>query len=381
MKRLIQSIAIICFSGLVLVSCQSDKVSPQDKNSGNPSLSGAAGDEHPALDVVCQTTDTMFLVREDNGSLKVDKCFGFGGIPVACPPGQMNWGYMIGQEGYINDQNVVDFDFTMAPGWYMDLCRWKFGLENTIPFTLAGIPAIGTDWGNQIVNPTQNKVHLRIPVGNFPTPSFDIALNVTAVRLNLFGAVTPGSQTALWSRNRNWQSNTGNAQSDSQWLLHFTPVRCMDMPPAEPVCRTLAVGNPNLSGCTTLSPVNTGSLTGNLTYEWSNGATTATINVCPTATTTYSVTVSEDGRPAIVNDITVNVMNVACTHGNGNGNGNNQHKVNVCHVPPGNPNNTHEICIDWSGVPAHVEAYRPAGSNQGHNSGCQIGRCGSNPCL
>ena len=30
------------------------------------------------------------------------------------------------------------------------------------------------------------------------------------------------------------------------------------------------------------------------------------------------------------------------------------HKVLVCHVPPGNPDNTHEIVIDEHAVPAHL---------------------------
>jgi hypothetical protein len=30
------------------------------------------------------------------------------------------------------------------------------------------------------------------------------------------------------------------------------------------------------------------------------------------------------------------------------------HKVTICHYPPGNPENFHEITVDWSAVPTHV---------------------------
>lgn len=29
-------------------------------------------------------------------------------------------------------------------------------------------------------------------------------------------------------------------------------------------------------------------------------------------------------------------------------------KVTICHFPPGNPENAHQITVDWSAVPAHV---------------------------
>lgn len=30
------------------------------------------------------------------------------------------------------------------------------------------------------------------------------------------------------------------------------------------------------------------------------------------------------------------------------------HKVLICHIPPGNPDNRHEILVDFHAVPAHV---------------------------
>ena len=40
------------------------------------------------------------------------------------------------------------------------------------------------------------------------------------------------------------------------------------------------------------------------------------------------------------------------------------HKVLICHIPPGNPENAHEINVDYHAVPAHVA-----------NHGDTIGSC------
>jgi hypothetical protein len=78
---------------------------------------------------------------------------------------------------------------------------------------------------------------------------------------------------------------------------------------------------------------------GNFTYRWSNGATGATINVCPTATTSYTVTATDAAGCSATDQVTVNVTNATC--------GNKNDKVLVCH-------NGHEICISENAVPAHL---------------------------
>ena len=40
------------------------------------------------------------------------------------------------------------------------------------------------------------------------------------------------------------------------------------------------------------------------------------------------------------------------------------HKVLICHVPPGNPDNRQEILVDYHAVPAHVA-----------NHGDEVGAC------
>jgi hypothetical protein len=364
---------------LLVVSCSPEGVSPRNDGADNPpSLAGA--EDHPALDTLCQETDTIFLIREDDGSPVVNKCYGLGGIPIPCAPNQMKWGDLVMREGYFQGTNYVDCDFSMAPGWYCDFNTWLFGLQSHFSFDQNGIPIVDQDWGVSVVNPAQNKWQLRLQVRDLETPCFYVALRVNAVKLNLFGFPVNGSTTATWGRNNNWNTPSHAQFSGSPWLTRFCPDRCMDAPPppVDSSCVTVYTGSSNLSNCTTLTANSTG-LSGTLTYAWSTGATTQSISACPpSGATTYMVTISSNGNPVAINAITVNNVNAACGNGNNAG-----AKVWVCHVPPGNPGNAHDICISWNGVPAHVARFRSPGSNpnQGHDSGCEIGRCGSNPCL
>lgn len=105
--------------------------------------------------------------------------------------------------------------------------------------------------------------------------------------------------------------------------------------------------------CTTLQPAMSGPAP--YAFQWSNGASTAAITVCDTASSWYFVNVI-DGDTCLAGDsVFVNVVDVRC--------GNNNHKVLVCHIPPGSPANAHTICISENGVPAHLA------------HGCVLGSC------
>lgn len=90
------------------------------------------------------------------------------------------------------------------------------------------------------------------------------------------------------------------------------------------------------------------------TYSWSNGATGETINVCPTETTTYTVTVTDAAGDTDTAETTVVATNVSC--------GNKGDKVEICHVK-GN-GSSHTICVSPNAVQAHL------------NHGDSLGACG-----
>lgn len=380
MKFFQRSTVLLLAMAMMLFACSPDNIGPSEGRKGEPNLAGSASDPHPVLDTVCQKADTMFLVREDDGSPVINKCYGPAG-PRACFPSEIRpWGYLEMLEGYYGDSNYIDCNFTMAPGWFCNRNDWEFSIASNFQFDQNGIPLVTSDWASSNVIPNQNRWQLRISTTILPDPCYDVALRVGANKLNLFGAVVPGSYTVLWGKNRNWNVQGNPAQSISPWLQRFCPLRCREQAPipVDSSCVAFYSGISQLA-CTNIA-ANTTGLSGTLSYEWSTGATTSSISVCPTATTDYSVTISSNGAPVLINLITVNYVDAACGNGNGN---NGIHKVWVCHVPPGNPSNVQDICIDWSALPAHIERFRAPGSNpnQGHDSGCEIGRCGSNPCL
>jgi len=98
--------------------------------------------------------------------------------------------------------------------------------------------------------------------------------------------------------------------------------------------------------CATLSATVIGSSLGS-SFLWSTGDTTQSITVCPTATTAYTVSVDASGCFEDEDSVTVHVIDVTC--------GDSLDKVLICHVPPGNPDNTHTICISPNAVKAHLK--------------------------
>lgn len=130
---------------------------------------------------------------------------------------------------------------------------------------------------------------------------------------------------------------------------------------------TTIFGYPSPNNCTNLTASATGGADcAAYSYAWSNGAgNTATVNVCPTVTTDYTVTVTDANGCTSTDVVRVCVNNVVCGRAGVNP------KIAVCHVPPGNPSNAHTLCIAYPAVAAHL------------NHGDYLGICGSNtaPCL
>ncbi len=84
------------------------------------------------------------------------------------------------------------------------------------------------------------------------------------------------------------------------------------------------------------------------TYNWSGQDGGATdITVCPTSSTTYTMTATDANGCTASDDVTVCVIDVRCWAGNSN-----NQKVQVCHNF--GDNNPHTICVDASAVPAHL---------------------------
>ncbi len=103
-------------------------------------------------------------------------------------------------------------------------------------------------------------------------------------------------------------------------------------------------------------------------YEWSNGFSGTSQEVCPSESTEYSVTVTDANGCQISDAIMVCVIDIRSRDRNGNIK---KGKVDICHIPPGNPANARTISISVNAVADHIA-----------NHGDQLGACGANPtCL
>jgi hypothetical protein len=265
MKNLRNLLAATIMAGALLYSCKPENMEPKHNSSA---LSGAAQVDHPALDTVCSRSDTLFLIREDDKSPVVNKCY-TAGAPSPCPSGQPSWGNLVMTEGYYQGVNYVDFVFVLAPSWYSDFNNWKFGIATDFQFEPDGTPIITQDWGTSVISPPENRWELRFPVSELPSPCFNVAVRVNVLKMNLFGALIQGSETSLWSQNPNWDVPGHSAQSTSPYLMRFCPERClepMDTTLTGGCCRgcqssntvTFETGNPNcvyVTSCKNLNNV------------------------------------------------------------------------------------------------------------------------------
>jgi hypothetical protein len=91
----------------------------------------------------------------------------------------------------------------------------------------------------------------------------------------------------------------------------------------------------------TLKAIPTGG-SGSYTYLWSTGATTQSVTVSPTSSTTYDVTVTDGNGCSVETSVSVDVLDVRC--------GKKLDKVAVCH-------NGNTICIDASAVSTHLSSH------------------------
>ena len=90
---------------------------------------------------------------------------------------------------------------------------------------------------------------------------------------------------------------------------------------------------------------------GGVSYSWSPTTGLSDPDIAdpiaePSETTVYTVTVTDAFGCADTDDVMVEVVDVTC--------GKKGKKVWICHIPPGNPNNAHSICVSFNAVAAHL---------------------------
>jgi len=108
--------------------------------------------------------------------------------------------------------------------------------------------------------------------------------------------------------------------------------------------KTVYYGYPD-SACTDLVVQSSSGGVPPYSYSWSNGAPSDSIHVCPSTTTTYTVTITDQNGCTDTSNVKVCVIDVRC--GNPN-----QNKVELCHMIS-NPPVT--ICVSVNAVQTHLD--------------------------
>lgn len=355
---------------VLLYSCKPDSVRPKGEEPvDGPTLGLASNDTHALYTPFCSEFDTLSLMSELGSSLNVNfNC------TTNCPP----WGYV----STYNSNNYFVAKFRLAQNWFVDFANSEFSIASSFTLGTNGIPQTSNDWFSYNPSPDLNSWQMVVPLDGIVRTDencFLWAARLSVWTRSFFGGFNPASRRTLWVRNADWNVAGHENNSPSQFLTPHCWAFCP--PDADTVCVPFFTGLPtNVQNCATIAaPDVSGIYSGAVSYEWSTGATTPSITVCGGVASSYMVTITQDPSriPVAVYYIQTSANDVSCSAGNSP-----QHKVKVCHRPPGNPTNVQNICIDWNGVPAHVARFRSPNSNpnQGHDSGCEIGECGYNPC-
>lgn len=219
MKALSKPILLALSLAVMLFGCQPDNVKPANQaNNGASTLNSDDTDPHPLPDPVCSRFDTIMLATAAGG-MQVDYC----GPAPSCPPGMPNWGFV----EVLNGEDILLMNFTLAVGWFADLNRSSIGLTTGFTFDQNGVPDTRNDWRSIDIDPVVNKWQLTYDLNTLPGPCFDIALQLTCVKLNFFTGVDANSTTNLWGYNTEWQdANHPEMNSTSPFLTPWCPLEC-----------------------------------------------------------------------------------------------------------------------------------------------------------
>ncbi len=211
--------------------------------------------------------------------------------------------------------------------------------------SLAVSAALSDYNGFEVSCPDANDGHIMIAVEESGCGGLSYAWN-TGATSPMISNLSPGTYTLTVS------DASGNSIQESYTLAAPTAVEATILGEA-----TVYLGYEPLE-CTDLSvDINGG--TAPYTIDWSTNESTASINVCPKNTTTYSVVVTDANGCMGYADLTVCVVD-ARVPSNGNG----KQKVYVCH----NGKKTLTIAEEGA-INGHLE------------HGCRLGRCSDEPCV
>lgn len=156
-----------------------------------------------------------------------------------------------------------------------------------------------------------NTVTTSVTVNPIPTVSANSATICSGTSTTLTATPSTGSGTYVWTPSGTTQSISVSPTTTTNYTVIYTLNGCSSTPTSTTVtvnpAPTVGVNSPNTcSGQTvaiTATPQNTGG-----TFLWNTNETTATINVSPTVTTTYTVVYTLNGCSSAPASGTVNIF-------------------------------------------------------------------------
>lgn len=386
MKTFIKFLAVVFAVSIVSFGCKPEQSVDPKNNKNNPDASIAGEDPHNRPDPQCMAS-VFSDIMDNQGNTS-------GGDPFDAGVGPYGRVEVVNGNTYLNVMISMGFYWLCADGSVF------VGQCGQVPLNSDGsVNWEAFQWGSTV--PVVQYWQWDVPLSTLSLDAAGCACVVVAmegVQSDFYGNVF--NNTRLWAQGDKNVGTNGRAITACPVPCPFLSHQpCNDVNPA--AGRT----------CTDLTVVaSTATVAGSapFTFKWYDASNTLiathtgnmtgsdVLNVCPTAATSYYVTVN-DSRSVYTDRDTVsvgiNTCGIApcsiphpttittatmaaydCTPGNRP-----TPKVNVCHIPPGNPANRHTICIDWSALPAHVIDFKPANNRcMGHVSGCHIGPC--DPC-
>jgi hypothetical protein len=371
MKALTKISTLILLLMVVTFGCKPDQ-SVEPKNDGAPELGFDGPSPHNRPTPQCMASVYSNLI-DNLGSTQ-------GGIPFPAAYGNLE---------VANDPTDLYVLVSMGGGWVIAEGRVFAGTCETITYNPDGTVNTEAFPISGPVNPAVQYWQANIKLDGITRDESGCACVVTWLM---------GAQTSLGGNLFNHTPLWGNGQklgNSNGYYINACPVPC---PFGNATAECYDV-NPPARPCVDLT-VEMTSGTPPYTMTWSNGVTTivdannmtgiSTQNVCPTSAAVWTCLMT-DYVSIYTDTVVFNVSPTpACCFvprpgpndllglwacGNGNG----QQKVQVCHLPPGNPGNLQEICIATPALPAHIIDFKPQDKPcQGHHSGCHIGPC--DPC-